>query len=443
MKKLLLLLLFFPSLALGLNNQSTSDASGEMWGQYGQQFLSQQSRPFPDTDSVILKNLAVASGKAKSGNNAAFIYYQRSTSGINGVGDFSTREKIYFYDATFRHPMNRNPLNQKFVGKLSAAERAMMINYEYSFMEGCLNCDGGNICILAIPKTLYQLCVALLYLRQITPTIEKGDLESSYTFWSEYFYGNREIKASPEEKQKSLPQSCINATGRNRTQVLFWSINDMVLDFLKDRKIDPVGMEKSNIVDHLTRQVLQEMHLKISVLPRNESFRRTVVMRQRSRFWSTIGYKGKYLTDMEEDIATIVVQEHKTQEDSQYLGTSRYYRGGENAARGLSYSNGALGGLISDPNSGCAFNYYPLNATDLAKDDERMYVPYIPLLLTCLGEGEFHHPRVKVVVAGDTSEIPGIDSVNINNNIEYSPNTMPELCCQKEVSIQQITILSK
>jgi hypothetical protein len=73
-----------------------------------------------------------------------------------------------------------------------------------------------------------------------------------------------------------------------------------------------------------------------------------------------------------------------------------------------------------------------------------MYVPYISSLLASLGEGEFHHPRIKVVAPGDTMA-PGVDSVNTwipntGEQISYLATAMPELYCQEKVTLKQINI---
>ncbi|MDR2724137.1 MAG: hypothetical protein LBB25_02955, partial [Holosporaceae bacterium] len=407
MKKLLILLLLSHSTTFGVNEQLAQNTNDAMSGQ----------KSTLNADLAVSENPASTSPELKAGNNAAFVYYQRIND-INGIIDSQTNEeKIYFYDSTFRYPMNTNPCNQEFIGKLSADEHNMMINYEYSFMEERLKHNvGKDIHILAIPKTLYQLFVGLLYWREITPIIEKNDTKKSIFFWKEYSYGNNDIRASLEEKQRSLAQSCIHATRRNGTKILFWSVNNMILDFLKSSGIDLLEVENPSAINSLARQVYREIGLKMSLVPRNDAFQQTKMITTRSMFWICLKDRDTHITNatkIEENVATTVMQEYQTQEDLQYSGTVRCYRGGH-IAEGISYSNGAFGGLIFDAQTGCAFSYTCpprsnlfLFAVDLKKGDARMYVPYISSLLASLGEGEFHHPRIKVVAPGDTMA-PGV-----------------------------------
>ncbi len=320
--------------------------------------------------------------------------------------------------------------------------RAEIVNNERNFLKNKISEKDPLAKTVFIPKSLYQLFVWNLYLKDeakkphqkvskyIGPWLSSFNGYEWEELWEE-FMGKENPKipdgvgfGSPNEHPKDIFKFCSGYIDDKKVQSYFWRINDNIADHLSEISPEEIGFSKN--LRNITKSLLEELAPNAKIYQSKDKWEGP------NRLVDELLKKDKKIF---EAVADIVTKEAEAPENSY-----RIYRGESREGKGYvdnisySFSDGLFAGLIRDYRTGAVINYVlnngsVLKAVDLPKEDLLntqvdsseidlpVFIPPVTSMGSILGSGEHHHPRTKsndIVIEKGIFTEPNLSIENIS-----------------------------
>ncbi|MDR1365620.1 MAG: hypothetical protein LBJ03_00810 [Holosporales bacterium] len=411
---------------------------------------------------ILLSNLYIAhftSHAVRSTANVAPIYFTVSGGPILP----KQREFIYGETAALWPPLSANPHNVEAVSALSRQEQDCLSRDGLSFISARIKAKTGNVAVFPISKSLYQLFVVEELNYELLAGVSGSNIRSLFQ------ESGRRIQCRSfalEGKPTSNGEEAIFAEYRkyvSESQVIdaFWAVNDFIVDFVKEQEVDMLNPTAYQIFK-ITNILLER--IKTSA----DSLLKTEIPTGLGKIDGLTALYGPTLVNLffqplvEERgdsihrlIMHCVLREYGSKGDTPI---TTIYRGGGFPKYVLhnahSFSDGLLGGIIRDGETGCAFTYalqtsvlyyVDVELNQLADPKCPVFIPTLHSFGAAYGYRELHHPRLKLLCADmdcriddvsgfeKLSDVPWLGTKNKEGTIAVL-RAMKRILCEQEPS---------
>jgi hypothetical protein len=353
--------------------------------------------------------------------------------------------------------MNTNPLNRRCIEKLSCVDQAQLDTNESDVVLREVRKWDPNIENVPIPIAMYQSFILLVFLEEmptydeyknIRGTLRDRDplinaelkkLRRRYLEWEDCIFSSNWSKfynrKQNDEQSNIVCQASKAYIESPQIQDLFWRVNNRIIKFLSDRRVDlknftldQFTMVASQLVDKLA-----EMIGKIEPSTSHWVYWESGSIQLRELKNSSQKNSDKELLIMADQIRNFMVLsmilEYIIMIDPSMAGKYRIYRGGHSSTKyndqiSTSFGAGVFSSIISSPNgdmpSDIALRKGSLWYVDIDKSTYRnnsqygVHIPPILPLGSACGDGEVHHPRGKILKSTIKDRNTSLKGVSFN-----------------------------